>query len=522
MLQWTDIQAMHVRPFTLGLLAATSLVVLPAGAEARSGHHLARPHGGRVTHAWPAAHRGRPSSPLARWLAKQVGPAPKVKHARHAGHHKRLAARMASAAPVVPFANTGIGTGTLALVRSYEIPADDPAASRMANLSWTYDSAISAVAFAENGFTTQAQQLLSQLAALQRTDGSIDFAYNTANGQSIAEFRTGTIAWVGLAAVDYHALTCSTAYDALAAGAARYLLTLQRSNGLMVGGPDVTWSSTQHNLVARAFLARLADLIQNKTINGNGNGNGNGGVGNGKGNGNNSTAPGQERYAGCSGQSSAFGGMTASQSTAFVTQLRAAVTAMDTGISSNLFVRLTPAQGSSAGTAYFREGVGDDLRPADAQALGIMWLLGQGRTSDAQAVLNYANATMLKSSFSVADSSNPLTYNETYASTGPFSGYTPYDTSNAPGTPDVMWMEGTLEMRYATNELAASVSGLSTSALDTSILAYDAITGLTTGPLQANGAVTGNVFNEYHPWPASAPAAWTLINLTGFSLLSGS
>jgi hypothetical protein len=72
------------------------------------------------------------------------------------------------------------GTQKLYLVRSYDIPSDDPSAARLANLSWTYDSAISAVALDSDNDPSQAAQLLDQLSAPQRTDGSLDFAYDTA------------------------------------------------------------------------------------------------------------------------------------------------------------------------------------------------------------------------------------------------------------------------------------------------------------------------------------------------------
>jgi hypothetical protein len=470
----------------------------------RKHHKRARPHhkrlpaqrGGRVRHAWPAhGARGRPAKPLARWLARQVGPAPARRHKRH----RRPLATAAAAQASVPFQNTG-ATQTLALVRSYAIPADDPAATRLANLSWTYDSAVSAVAFSESGLTTQAVQLLDQLKALQRSDGSIDFAFDTSNGQSIPQFRAGAIAWAGLAAVDYRATTCVATYDALAYGAAKWLLSEQVSTvsspayGLIPGGPDVTWASTQHNLVARAFLARLADAIDGK-LGGNSNGNG---EANGK------KCPG------------GLAGLSPASAAVFSTQLHSAVALLDLGINRALYVRLTPAttgKSSTAGTAYLREGVGDDARPADAQALGALWLLGLGRSQDAQAVINYADQSMLLTNRSVALSSNPLTFNETYSSAGPFVGYRPYAD---PGSPEVLWMEGTLEMRYAKKAL-----GGDTSTLDTSIAGWQAITGATSGPLQANRAVVGNVFNEYHPWPDASAGAWELLNITSFSLLSG-
>ncbi len=105
----------------------------------------------------------------------------------------------------------------LRLVRSFDVPADDPAAARMANLSWTYDSALASISMMFAGEKAQAEQLLDQLAALQRTDGSIDFAFNVADGSSLQQFRTGSIAWIGLAAATYGNLYRSTRYNALAA-----------------------------------------------------------------------------------------------------------------------------------------------------------------------------------------------------------------------------------------------------------------------------------------------------------------
>jgi len=480
--------------------AIGAMMLVPSALEARQQHHrhLPRQHGGRVHHAWPSRRgRDRPPNPLARWLARQVGPVRVSGRGRHSRHGALLAQAVSAAAGSVPFQTTGT-IQALSLVRSYQIPSDDPSAVRLANLSWTYDSAVTAVAFEETGNVAQAQQLLDQLKALQRTDGSIDFAFNTATGQSIPEFRTGTIAWTGLAAADYRAATCSSSYDAVAYGAAKWLLSEQLVSpsapayGLIRGGPDVTWVSTQHNLIARAFLAHLADAIDGNLRHGS----------EGRGNGNGPSCPG------------GLSGLTGPQASAFSAQLHHAVALLDAGISAELYVRLTPGTAAQAGIAYFKEGVGDDVRPADAQALGALWLLSQGRTQDAQAVVNYANQSMSVSNRSVALSAKPLTYNETYSSPGPFSGYLPYAD---PGTPSVLWLEGTLEMRFAEHAL-----GDDTSTLDRSIVGWQGITGFSTGPLQADKTVVGNIFNEYHPWPDSAAAAWELLNLTSFSLLSTS
>jgi hypothetical protein len=49
--------------------------------------------------------------------------------------------------------------------------AGDPSYAGLLNWSWTYDSAVSAAAFAATGDKANSAQLLDQLAALQHTDG---------------------------------------------------------------------------------------------------------------------------------------------------------------------------------------------------------------------------------------------------------------------------------------------------------------------------------------------------------------
>lgn len=431
--------------------------------------------------AWPK--RGghdRPASPLARWLATQVGPAPRVAATKHPALDGRALAAVARA-NAVPFQGSG-PPRKLQLVRSYAIPPDDPSAARLANLSWTYDSAVGAFAFTDMGDGAQARQLLDQLQALQRADGSIDFAFDTANGQSIPEFRAGAIAWAGLAALNYRAHTCSRQYDELAYGAARWLLAEQvtdpgsPAHGLIRGGPDVPWISTQHNLIAREFFARLLRALD--------------GV---------HSQPGPDGWPGldssCPREQLTV--LPHHDLPAFELRIRRAVAQIDAGVNRALYVNAAPAP-------YLREGVGDDVRPLDTQALGILWLIGQGRISDALGVAAYADRTMLVAGRTVARSANPLSYNQTYSSGRAFAGYKPYADA---GAPDVLWIEGTLEMRLAKTEL-----GLGTANLDANLSAWQAITG-DAGPLQANRAVSADVFNEYHPWPDAAAAAWELLAL---------
>jgi hypothetical protein len=156
-------------------------------------------------------------------------------------------ARIAAGVSPSPQRASVAGASTIALplklVRSYQIPADDPSYQGLLNWSWSYDSAVSAAAFASVGDQANSEQLLDQLAALQNTDGSIDIAFNTATGEGSPEFRSGTDAWVGLAAATYDRAFASNRYLDMEQLTADYLLSLRDSNGLIKGGPDVSWVS---------------------------------------------------------------------------------------------------------------------------------------------------------------------------------------------------------------------------------------------------------------------------------------
>ena len=228
------------------------------------------------------------------------------------------------------------GSGKLWLVRSFEIPTSDSAYTRLANYSWTYDNALATFGFISVGLKSGAEQLLDQLQALQRTDGSLEFAFDTQTGDAAPYYRSGALAWVGLAAAAYRRKYDSERYDELIGGTIKYLLGgLRRSDGLIRGGPDVTWVSTQHNLLAVGFLRDIADQMSSKET---------------------------------------LGGYTRSQLTTIHTTLGNAIV-------SKLFVV------DSASLAHFKQGLDDAQIPLDVQALGAMFLKLRG-DSRATAVAN--------------------------------------------------------------------------------------------------------------------------------------
>jgi hypothetical protein len=432
-----------------------------------------QPRRGHVRPAWPATSAHRPKSALARWLARQVGPRkpvvcakrPTRARARCAAGKAKTSAGVATAITMrASIARAGTGAlqtepialrptkrvGALELIRSFDIPADDPSYDRLLNWSWTYDSAVAATAFTTVGLQDQAGRLLDQLAALQAKDGSIDFAFNVASGESSGEIRAGTVAFASIAFTDYDTTFDTNRYLDNASRAADYLLSLQNDDGLVRGGPDVKWVSTQHNILSVIALSILAGQFQK--------------------NGDDADA---------ATYSDAADGISK-------------------GIDSQLLV-------SGDQLAHFREGVGDNIVPLDTQALGVIYETFRKNPDLAKQVFVYAQKNFAIDGRSIQLSKKPSTYNMTYQAAGPFSGYRPYLGKNAP---DVLWFEGTAEMRFI-----SSAVGQPTDTLDASMNAWWDVTrpqGL--APLGADRTVTNNPDNEYHVWPTAAAGAWTVLS----------
>jgi hypothetical protein len=475
---------------TLAMLCALALSAGPALASTSTAHKrepTAHRVGGRVHRAWPRSGKP-PRSALARWLARQVGPT-KVRactervHGKVVKCHRKTPSRKGTPLPggqlggskphatgtsaaflslgedmnPIAYAAAGstatptaaTGTSNLQLVRSYAIPTDDPSYTRLLNWSWTYDSAVTAAGFTVFGATSEAQQLLDQLAALQHTDGSIEIAFNVADGTTEAVFRSGTIATMGLAGSLYDQRTHTNRYLSMEQRAASYLISLQGTTGLIRGGPDVAWSSTQHNLLAYAFLNNLGNELVSD-------------------------------------------GQRPTANTYFT-----AANKISSAIESKLLVQ-------NGSQAWFVEGLGDNVQSLDADALGVLYLISKGETTNAQKVLAYTNSAFAVNGRSITKSTSTDTYNNTYAAPGPFSGFKPFIGS---GAPDVMWTEGSAEMG-----LADTAAGQSTTSLDTSLLAVAALTP-TSGPLMADRTVTNVAYSaEFHVWPSAAAGAWLILD----------
>jgi len=487
---------------------------------------------------------------LQRWLAKQVGSggappsgmlitAPLVR-----GDRGEALVYVAAELP-----------GPLSLVRSFDIPPDDPSYERLLNFSWTYDSALAAMAFTLAGDRRQADQLLSQLAALQRTDGSLEYGWDTHTGAGVPLFRSGSVATVGLATVQFRTSLGARRYDAMATLAARWLMAQQERDethpgaGLVYGGPDATWMSTQHNVLAYFFLRRLHQAIHDDTE---------------------GVVPIFECVLGGDDETphAVFGYENQNpypvtvpvarnflspppggdlQPSVFEPGRHHAVFAVPMGTAlvwhvedrmdlakangprcPDTLVVGPPAPGPAvvelddvaeriaAGIErvllvddqsglHFLQGYDDRILPLDTQALGILFLRERGRAADAARVRDYLLARYPLAERAIAVSSHVDTYNMTYADDGPFLGFRPYANE---GAPDVVWMEGTGEARFA---LAAL--GETTDALDAGIDAWRRVTQpRREGLLGADRSLADPAFNEYHVWPTSAATSWYLLS----------
>jgi hypothetical protein len=458
-------------------LFAPMLVVVALAAFGVASAQGAPRHGGKVRQAWPQKSAHRPPTGLTRWLARQVGPRtpvpcaqrPAKARARCGGEQRGGQASSSAAAPVsmrIPVARAGLfgsrtervilrptgGRRQLQLIRSFDIPVDDPSYERLLNWSFTYDSGVAATAFASVGLQEQAERLLDQMAALQRKDGSIELAFNVSTGESSAIVRSGSVAFQALAFSDYDSTFGGTRYLDDARRAVDYLLSLRNEEGLVRGGPDVEWVSTQHNMLTLFALSGLADELESQG------------------------EEGEEEAA----------------------RYREAAEGIAKAIDSQLIVR-------GKELTHFREGLNDEVVPLDVQALGVIYAMYRKDPELAKEVYEYAQQNFAIDDRSIELSKDPATYNMTYEATGPFTGYRPYIGE---GSPDVLWFEGTAEMRF----VSASI-GQPTDRLDASMNSWWDVTrkqGL--APLGADRTVTDNPYNEYHVWPTAAAGAWTVLS----------
>jgi len=455
-------------------LAASVTVDAQAGQKAKK-HRV----GGKVKKAWPRV-GNPPKTRLAKWLARQVGPVKKCGKKRTVGpkrarvlanrkrqrclrwHRKIGVSASASAVtsagdpgapafrasgPRASVSASGTSDPTL-LARSFQIPKDDPDYDRLLNWSWTYDSAVTAAAFVSLGEKEQATQMLDQLAALQFNTGAIDIAFNVVSGQGAGQYRSGNVAWLGLAAASYDIRFGSDRYLDTSRRAAAFLTDLQGQHGLVRGGPKIEWYSTLHNLIAYTFFVRLAEADPD----------------------------GSKRYLETAGQ-------------------------IADGIDSNLMV-------DDKSGLHFRQGLNDDVEPLDVQAIGAIYLAGRGEKSDAGDVVDRIPGSFGVKNRKIQKSSNVRKYNMTWSSSEFFTGFKPYNSNKVP---DVIWFEGNAQVRAATAATGRSVKDLDQQSKKWRDVTAKGGSAAPLQSNETVTDINPDIDVEYHVWPAAAGAAWWIL-----------
>ena len=241
--------------------------------------------GGHVHRAWPHSGRaqgrpgplagppGRPHPPPRRCRPRRIhGRKVSCRHRAPAKRsaHMAASASLGAAGPVAPPGRRDRYWPSAPPARLWAPPAGpvlrDPDRRslllRLLNWSWTYDSAVDR-GRACGGRRPRASPATPRSAGRAPAHRRLDRVRLSTQPPGVgAFFRAGTIAWVGLAGAIYDQ---DFRVPALPEHGGSWrptrLLTLQGSNGLIRGGPDVTWVSTQHNLLAYAFLARLGNEL---------------------------------------------------------------------------------------------------------------------------------------------------------------------------------------------------------------------------------------------------------------------
>ena len=209
--------------FTLTVGTATAVAGLEDAGSAAPALAAGK---GKIHKAWPHKKGGKkPHRSLARKLARQVGPIKVRKRGKGAASSTGLTAAQArSLKPTTggePIVDTTKPTGKqkLLLVRSFDIPEDDPLYADLTNYSWTYDNALATIGFVADKDRAQARQLLDQLAVLQNKNGSWDFAFDVMTGESARVERANATAWVALAGLAYADRYGDRTYDAMVGAA---------------------------------------------------------------------------------------------------------------------------------------------------------------------------------------------------------------------------------------------------------------------------------------------------------------
>lgn len=156
---------------------------------------------------------------------------------------------------------SGAGAG---LLESWDAPADDPMVAWLADRAYSYDQAVGALGLLYAGRTDEARQVLEAVRRLEAGTGRLSFFYPAGPlGSEFPAVFTGTMAWVGMAALLYEQSTGDAQFRPMAGRLADTLLTFaDPATGLIRGGLNAEgapfpWISTEHNIDAYFLLQEL-------------------------------------------------------------------------------------------------------------------------------------------------------------------------------------------------------------------------------------------------------------------------
>ena len=129
---------------------------------------------------------------------------------------------------------------------------------------FTYDQALAAMTFIIFKDIDKADKVLSFYLNKINKGEEIYNAYFT-RGQAFEYIvHSGPNAWLGMAAITYVRNTGDNKYLKIADKVSEVLLTLMDKDGGVVGGPNDTWYSTEHNLDAYSFFQQYYRLTGEK------------------------------------------------------------------------------------------------------------------------------------------------------------------------------------------------------------------------------------------------------------------
>lgn len=155
-----------------------------------------------------------------------------------------------------------------ALVRSFEVPqAIDQALRRVdagsqaflaRGFANTYDQALAGLVAVHTGNEKRALEIITEFADRGTVPGRSNFE---------AEQISGEIAWLGILAADY---VRTFGPDASAAKLMEmvdeYLGVMQQTDGRIKGGPNVPWTSAEHNISVLAYWSKRHHLTRSPKI----------------------------------------------------------------------------------------------------------------------------------------------------------------------------------------------------------------------------------------------------------------